>query len=78
MNHDYREVILKQREGRSYIPWEGTTIDYLKKVKEHPEICNFSPGRIYEMVMKHGTADVDPVLKTRGSYALLESGSPPY
>ncbi len=65
-NSDFREVILKQREGKKDSKWEGKCIDYLSKVKENPDIASFSPGRIYNMIMKHGVEEVDNSLKTRG------------
>lgn len=63
---DYRSVVLKQRENKSLHTWEGTAIDYLKMIKEKPDIANFAPGRIFNMIMKHGVAEVDSSIKTRG------------
>ena len=65
-NKDLREIILKQREGRSIDKWEGTCLDYLYLIKERPDIANFAPGRIYNMIMKYGIEEVDESLKTRG------------
>lgn len=65
-NKDFREIILKQREGRSIDKWEGTCLDYLYLIKERPDIANFAPGRIYNMIMKYGIEEVDESLKTRG------------
>ena len=70
-NKDFREIILKQREGRSIDKWEGTCLDYLYLIKERPDIANFAPGRIYNMIMKYGIEEVDDSLKTRGYEDLI-------
>jgi len=71
-NKDYREIILGQKKGKGKSTWTGPVIDYLNMVKESPEIANFAPGRIFNMVMKHGTSEVDPSLKIRGYEDLVE------
>ena len=72
IEQDYRQIILDQKKGKSIKDWTGPMIDYLKKVKETPEIANFAPGRIFNMVMKHGITEVDPSLKIRGYEDLVE------
>jgi len=70
---DFRKVILEQRKtGKGRANWEGPVIAYLEKVQENPEIANFAPGRIYNMIMKHGTSPVDPALKTQGYEDLVQ------
>jgi len=63
---NFFDVITKQKEGKELNLWSGTMIDYLYKVKENPEIATFAPGRIYNMIMKHGTKPVNTSLKTKG------------
>jgi serine protein kinase len=64
---DFRKIILKQRqESKGSTSWDGSILEYLNKVQETPDIANFAPGRIYNMIMKFGTSDVDPSLKTQG------------
>ena len=66
MEQDFRKIILSQRKDKKKADWNGTLIDYLSLVQENPAIANFAPGRIYNMVMKYGTEDVEPQFKTRG------------
>jgi len=66
MNEDFREVIIKQREGKGIKEWEGTVLDYLYLVEENPKIANFAPGRIYDMISERGIEDLEDVLKIRG------------
>ena len=65
-NKDFREVILKQSKDKGFMPWEGTVIEYLEKIQSNPEVSNFSPARIYNMIMKQGVSMVDESEKTRG------------
>jgi len=67
IEQDFREIILQQRsECQGFESWEGTVLDYLQKVQENPSISTFAPGRIYNMIMKYGTAEVDPSEKLQG------------
>jgi len=63
---DFRDVICAQKECKVIEDWSGTLLDYLYKVQENPEITNFAPGRIYNMVTAAGTDSVDEILKLRG------------
>ena len=65
-NTDFRSIILEQREGTEISPWEGTALEYLQLLTENPEAANFAPGRIYNMIMKYGTQEVDSSYKTMG------------
>lgn len=69
---DFRNVILEQRQGKEYKPWKGTCLDYLYLVRENPEIAQFAPGRIYDMIMKYGTREVASSLKIRGYEDLVQ------
>jgi len=62
---DFKQVILDQRSKKDLTEWEGTTLDYLYLVKEKPEIAQFAPGRIYNMIMKYGVESIPEELKTR-------------
>lgn len=62
----FKDVISSQREGREIKDWEGTALEYLYKVKKNPEIASFAPGRIYNMVTKHGIKHVDESFKIKG------------
>jgi len=66
MNNDFRSIILDQRKDQKLAQWEGKCLDYLYIVKENPDVANFAPGRIYNMIMRHGIEDVDNSLKIRG------------
>ena len=69
---DFRDVILGQRKDKAIASWEGTCIDYLSMVKAKPEIANFAPGRIYNMINNFGTTDVPDAMKTRGYEDLVK------
>jgi len=69
---DFRQVILEQKEKNGIKNWEGSCLDYLYLVKENPDIANFSPGRIYNMIMKYGTEEVDSSLKSSGYDDLIK------
>lgn len=65
-NVDFREIILGQRKEKGVQNWSGTALEYLYKVQEDPAIAQFAPGRIYNMIMKHGTSEVASIDKTMG------------
>lgn len=71
-NVDFRDVILSQREKKTPSKWEGTALDYLNMVHENPSVASFAPGRIYNMIMKHGTRVVPNEDKIRGYEDLVE------
>lgn len=71
-NEDFMQVILEQQQGTEFKEWVGTTFDYLSEVEKRPEIANFSPGRIYNMIMKMGTSPVPESLKTMGYEDLVQ------
>ncbi len=62
---DFKQAILDQRSKKENTEWEGSALDYLYLVKETPEIAQFAPGRIYNMIMKSGTEEVQDEVKTR-------------
>jgi len=65
-NRDFREVIFAQSKEKGFKAWEGTVIEYLARIQERPDAANFSPARIYNMIMKEGVSEVDESFKTRG------------
>jgi len=71
---NFEDIIFSQREGKSVQEWEGPMLEYLYKVKETPEIANFAPGRIYNMVMRHDVEEVDEAEKLRGYDDLVRYG----
>jgi len=71
-NADFMQVILDQQKGTEFKEWTGNALDYLSEVEKKPEIANFSPGRIYNMIMKMGTTPVREELKSRGYEDLVQ------
>lgn len=63
--NDFRQIILEQKKSKTIENWEGTVYDYLTMVQENPGLATFAPGRVYNMIMKHGTEEVDSSLKTQ-------------
>jgi serine protein kinase len=63
---DFRDIILSQKEGKGTTLWKGNVLGYLYKIKENPEIATFAPGRIYNMIMKYGTEEIDESRKIMG------------
>lgn len=68
----FRDLITERRSNKPVEKWEGTCLDYLEIVQENPDISNTAPGRIYNMIMKHGIREVPEELKTRGYEDLVE------
>ncbi|MHA2198164.1 MAG: protein prkA [Candidatus Hodarchaeales archaeon] len=69
---DFKNIICSQKKCKSIEEWSGTLLDYLYKVKDNPEITNFAPGRIYNMLIDAGHRPVDDSLKLRGYDDLVE------
>lgn len=65
-NSNFLEMIKAQRCEKPVLNWTGTVLDYLNLVKCDPAIATFAPGRVYNMIMKHGTTAVDDSEKTMG------------
>jgi len=63
---DFKDIICSQKESKKSVCWEGTILDYLYLVKDNPEIATFAAGRIYNMIMEHGTNSIDESFKLRG------------
>jgi serine protein kinase len=71
-NKDFMSVILGQQKDTGFKKWEGNALDYLSEVEKKPEIANFAPGRIYNMIMKAGVEHAPEELKTRGYEDLVK------
>ncbi|MHA2217663.1 MAG: protein prkA [Candidatus Hodarchaeales archaeon] len=63
---DFKDIICSQKECKVIEDWSGTLLEYLYKVQENPDITNFAPGRMYNVVTAAGTKEVDETLKLRG------------
>lgn len=72
VNKEFRDVIMTQRKDKVIPNWEGTCLDYLSLVKAKPEVANFAPGRIYNMINNFGVEQVDESLKSRGYEDLVK------
>lgn len=72
VNKEFRDVIMTQRKDKVIPAWEGTCLDYLSLVKAKPEVANFAPGRIYNMINNFGVEQVDESLKSRGYEDLVK------
>jgi len=66
MNEDFREIALKQQEEVGPSRWDGSIIDYMQIIQEHPEIAMLAPARIYNMIMRSGIEAVPENRKTKG------------
>jgi len=63
---DFKDIICAQKECKQLESWEGTLLDYLYKIQDDAEITNFAAGRIYNMIMRSGTTNIDESLRLRG------------
>ncbi len=48
----------KQKKEEEVFPKQMTCGEYLEMVKEHPEIAQLAPARIYNAIMDYGTEDI--------------------
>jgi serine protein kinase len=63
---DFKEIILKMREEKPSINWEGTLLDYLQMVKDNPQISQLATARMFNAIMKYGTSPIDKDYKVMG------------
>jgi len=68
---EFTKAIAAQKEGREIEDWKGTMLEYLHLVKDNPLVCNFAPGRVYNMIMNHGVGEVEDEFKLRGYEDLI-------
>jgi len=69
---DFKQAIVMQKKSSVYHGWEGNLLEYLQEVHKNPDIANFAPGRIYNMVMKYGIETVSNEMKLAGYEDLVE------
>jgi serine protein kinase len=69
---DFKQAILSQKKINPFHKWEGNSLDYLELVHKNPEVANFAPGRIFNMIMKYGVNDVPNDVKLAGYEDLVE------
>ncbi len=67
-----KDIIIRQRQFETLPTFEGSALDYLKKVKDQPELARFAPGRIYNAIISYGTEEVPVEYKTRGYEDLVK------
>ncbi|MBW2059755.1 MAG: protein prkA [Deltaproteobacteria bacterium] len=60
---NFRKLIEESRKEEREIQWEGTCLDYMRLVKEHPSIAQLAPGRVYNMIMHKGTEPIQDMIK---------------
>lgn len=53
-NVDISKIIIKDREERKSVSFEGTFLDYLNIAKEKPELTMLAHQRMYEVITKPG------------------------
>jgi serine protein kinase len=63
---DFRQIAMEQQKEAPPVKWDGNLISYMEMVEKNPEIANFAPARIYNMIMKHGTSPMEESIKTKG------------
>jgi serine protein kinase len=68
----FQDLINDQRKIKVSENFSGNLLQYLNKVKENPDIANFAPGRIYNMIMKYGTTPIEDDLKITGYEDLVK------
>lgn len=68
----FREKIAEQRKSKPKVNWEGKLIDYLEVAKNNPDVATFSPGRIYNTIIKYGIEEIDETKKTQGYEDLVK------
>lgn len=69
---DFRQAVISQKKAKKFHDWEGNALEYLELVHKNPEVANFAPGRIYNMIMKHGVEPVHPAEKLSGYEDLVK------
>lgn len=53
---DLQSIINQNRSKAEKTHWKGSVIEYLEKVRENPDYAMSAPGRLYNMIIKQGTA----------------------
>ncbi|HEX9442647.1 MAG TPA: serine protein kinase [Candidatus Binatia bacterium] len=67
MNHEFENLIRKDRDIAKAKAWKGSLLGYLEKVKENPSVTKLSHARMYENITRPGIHDIqdtdDPRIK---------------
>ena len=58
MNMNFKEFIKTDREKANTQKFEGSFLEYLDIVKEHPEIVQLAHKRLYNMIMDKGVEEL--------------------
>ncbi len=66
-NSEFESLIHKDRDLRRIKAWKGNLLGYLEKVKEDPSVAKLAHARMYDILMRSGTRDIqdtgDPRIK---------------
>ena len=58
MSMNFKEFIETDRERSNKEKFEGTFLEYLNIVKEHPEVTKLAHKRIYDMIKSKGIEEL--------------------
>ena len=56
---DILNKVRKYREDEDRLKWEGTFAEYLRLVKERPEIAQTAHSRVYNMIRTAGVEEIE-------------------
>ena len=63
----FEQLIRDDRAARESKRWRGTLLEYLELVRQDPSLTKLAHGRLYDMILRHGVADIlqsdDPRVK---------------
>ncbi len=63
----FEKLIKDDRAAHEQKLWQGTFLEYLERVREDPSVPKLAHARIYDVIMRPGTADIletdDPRVK---------------
>ena len=54
----FEQMILADRSGKEIKGWKGRFVDYLELVRKNPGLAKFSHARLYDVILKSGTAAI--------------------
>jgi len=57
----FARIIQEDRAAHEGQSWQGTFLDYLEKVREDPSIPKLAHSRIYDVIMRRGSEDIQDV-----------------
>ncbi len=66
----FERIIKEDRVARESKIWRGTFLEYLDLVREDPTIPKLAHARLYDMIIRAGTADIHDTDDPRGQAAL--------